>query len=96
MGLLDMLMGINNSLGDREIASDMLKDSKFAVISLGKTVTEITNPELKALMISHLMTAIKQHHQLSDLLIERDWYKPFLNPIQQVSDDMLMANNLQS
>jgi similar to spore coat protein len=96
MGILDMLMGINNPLGDREIASDMLKDSKFAVISLGKTVTEITNPQLKALMVNHLLTAINQHHQLSDLLIERDWYKPFLNPMQQVSDEILMANNLKS
>lgn len=46
MGLLDALMGDNTSLGNEELASDMLKDSKFAVTSLAAAVTEISNPEL--------------------------------------------------
>ena len=94
MGFLDMLMGIENPLGDQEIASDMLKDSKFALISLGKSITEVSNPKLKELVLSHLLTAIEQHHQLSDLASEKDWYKPFLTPRQQVSEDLQMAQNV--
>jgi len=94
MGLLNMLMGIENPLSDQDISSDMLKDSKFALISLGRAVTEVANPQLKLLILSHLLTAVKQHHQLSDLALDKDWYKPFLSPQQQVSADMRMAQNL--
>ncbi len=94
MGFLNMLMGIENPLGEQDIASDMLKDSKFALISLGKAVTEATNPQLKLLIVSNLLTAIEQHHQLSDLAINKDWYKPFQTPQQQVKDDLSMAQNL--
>ena len=94
MGFLDMLMGIENPLGDLEIASDMLKDSKFALISLGKAITEVTNPQLKELILSHLLTAVEQHHRLSDLASRKDWYQPFLTPQQQVRDDLHLAENL--
>ena len=95
MGILDLLMG-NNTLGDFDIASDMIKDSKFAVISLGRAVTEITNPQLKQQIESQLLTAIAQHHQLSDLAAQKDWYKPFLAPQQQVSQDLRMVDTLNS
>ncbi|TGE39955.1 spore coat protein [Desulfosporosinus fructosivorans] len=72
------------SLGDQEIASDMLKDSRFSLISLGRAVTEATNPQLKGLILSNLLTAVEQHHQLSDLASQKDWYKPLLTPQQQV------------
>ena len=94
MGFLNMLMGIENPLGDQDMASDMLKDSKFALISLGRAVTEVTNPQLKALILSNLLTAVDQHHKLSDLAAKKDWYKPFHTPQQQVRSDMSMAENI--
>jgi similar to spore coat protein len=96
MGLLDMLLGTNTTLGNQDIASDMLKDSKFAVISLAKAVTEVTNPQLKTLLVSQLFSTIEQHHQLSDLAASREWYLPFLPTQQQVSTDLQMAKNLSS
>jgi len=94
MGILDMLMG--NTLGDLDIASDMLKDSKFAVISLGRAVTEVAHPELKQLLESQLLTAIAQHHQLSDLANGKDWYKPSLAPQKQVSQDLQMTGSIKA
>jgi len=94
MGFLNMLMGIENPLEEQDIVSDMLKDSKFALISLGRAVTEVSNPQLKALIYSNLLTAVEQHYQLSDLAINKDWYKPFQTPQQQVQDDLSMAQNL--
>ncbi|MHB8073678.1 spore coat protein [Desulfosporosinus fructosivorans] len=94
MGFLDMLLGVENPLGDQEIASDMLKDSRFSLISLGRAVTEATNPQLKGLILSNLLTAVEQHHQLSDLASQKDWYKPLLTPQQQVRNDLSMAQNI--
>ncbi len=87
MGILDMLMG-NSTLNDSTIGSDMLKDSKFAVFSLAKAVTETAHPQLRQLLTNQLMTSVQQHHQLADLVSTKDWYKPFLAPQQQVGEDL--------
>ena len=92
MGILDMLMG-NNTLGDQTIGSDMLKDSKFAVFSLAKALTETANPQLRQLFADQLVTSVQKHHQLSDLVMAKDWYKPFLAPEQQLGEEVRMANN---
>lgn len=94
MGILDELFGIDNILGDQDFASDMLKDSKFAVTSLAKAVTVVTNPQLRELLENELLTAIDEHHQLSDIATSRDWYKPFLAPQEQVSNDLEASLNL--
>lgn len=93
MGLLNMLMG-GNMLGDPDLASDMLKDSKFSVIALAKAATETTNPELKELIESHLLTAVAKHHQLSDIAIAKGWYHPFALPPHQLTHDLHMADKL--
>lgn len=87
MGLLDKLFGMDSMLGDRDVVSDMLKDSKYAISSLAKAITVTTNPELRGFLEKELLTAINQHHQLSSLAVEKDWYKPFLAPTEQVSED---------
>ncbi len=90
MGILDMLMG-KTTLGDPTIGSDMIKDSKFAVFSLAMALTETANPQLRQLFASQLLLAIQQHHQLSDLVTAKDWYKPFLAPQQQVGEEVRLA-----
>ena len=96
MGLLGMLLGTDTTLGEQDIASDVLKDSKFSIIALAKAVTETTNPELKAIMINQLLTTIDQHHQLSDLVASRDWFKPFSTPQQQANIDINAAKGVTS
>lgn len=93
MGILDMLLG-NNTLDDKTIASDLLKDSKFAVFSLAKALTETANPGLRQLLTNQLITSVQQHHQLSDLLISKDWYKPFLVPEEQLAEDLQSAEKV--
>lgn len=93
MGILDMLLG-NNTLGDQTIGSDMLKDSKFAAFSLAKALTETTNPQLRQLLANQLIASVQQHHQLSDLVMAKDWYKPFLAPQEQLGEEVrIMARN---
>lgn len=94
MGLLDTLFGMDNMLGDRDIASDMLKDSKFGVISLSKAISITTNPQLREFLQNELLTAINQHHRLSGIATEKEWYKPFMAPKEQVSDDFQATQGL--
>ena len=87
MGILDLLMG-NNTIGDSTIGSDMLKDSKFAVFSLAKALTETANPQLRQLLANQLITSVQQHHQLADLVMNKEWYRPFLAPQAQLARDV--------
>ncbi|SDE00605.1 spore coat protein [Sporomusa acidovorans] len=97
MGLLDELFGDNNvtnaTLGDKDIASDMLKDSKFAVTSLAMMVTEISNPEVRTTLAKQLTSSVQMHQRLSDMLIHKEWYKPYASPQQQLSQDVHMTQN---
>lgn len=91
MGILTMLM--SDTFNEMDIASDMIKDSKFEVISLSNAVTEISNPELRHLLGGQLLTAIAQHHELSDLAASKEWYKPFHTPNNQVAQDIQLSSN---
>ncbi len=93
MGILDMLLS-NSALDDRIITSDMLKDSKFGVISLANALTETADQDLRQLLTNQLLTSVQQHHQLSDLVNEKDWYKPFLAPQEQLHEDLQIGKNL--
>jgi spore coat protein CotF len=88
-----MLAGITG-LAQIDLATDMLKDTKFTVITLAKAVTEVENPELKQVLADHLMTAIQQHHKLADLVVDKNWLQPFLEPADQVATDMQMTGKL--
>ncbi len=91
MGLLDMLTGNDTALSERDIASDMLKDSKFAVRMLAEAVTEVSHVELRRLLFKKLNAAVDNHYQLSDLVIKKEWYKPYLASEQQITSDLQMA-----
>lgn len=94
MGIFDMLTDNNSVLSDREIASDMLKDSKFAILSLGQAVTEIYNPQLRQVLAQQLRMAVSEHFELLDLTSRKDWYEPFLAPQQQIARDSRIADTV--
>lgn len=95
MGLLDALMGDNTSLSNQELASDMLKDSKFAVTSLAAAITEISNPELRQFFTRQLINSVEFHYRLSDLVTSKEWYHPFETPSQQLSFDVHQAEGIR-
>lgn len=81
-------------MDDRNLASDLLKDSKFAVISLGQAVSEITTPQLRQVMLKKLNSAVDFHYQLSDLAVSKQWYQPQLAPIQQLQQDFQLSQSI--
>jgi spore coat protein CotF len=88
-----MLTG-NSMLNEQTIASDMLKDSKFGIFSLAQALTETANHQLRQLFANHLLTSIQQHHQLSDLVMDKDWYQPYLAPHEQIAEDFRLTRDV--
>lgn len=56
MSLLSSLFASNKTskLTEEEIASDMLKDSKFSVLSLATAATQSVNPDLRNMLRDQL------------------------------------------
>lgn len=67
MSFLDTLLGNDDKLRDKDIALDMIKDSKFGATSLSAAVAEAVNPELRAMLKQQLDKAVTEHFDLSDM-----------------------------
>jgi similar to spore coat protein len=97
MSILSSILGLdNNSLGEKDIAMDMLKDSKFGVTSLCAAAAEAVNPELRNMLRSQLDAAVREHFELSDILIRKGWYPAFDSPQQQLTKEEETSKNLGS
>jgi similar to spore coat protein len=88
MGIMDNLMGSDMALNDKDIAFDMLKDSKFGLTGLTMALAECTNPQLRQMLSAQLNNCINEHHRLSDIAINKNWYQAYADPMQQVQTDL--------
>jgi similar to spore coat protein len=95
MSILGSLLGLDdNKLEEKDIAMDMLKDSKFTVTALSAAAAEAVNPELRNMLRSKLDTAVKEHFELSDLAIRKGWYPAFESPEGQLKQEKEKSQNL--
>lgn len=88
--------GNGTNLQDKDIALDMLITSKSDIGMLTKAITETTNPQLRQMLTNQLNTCINDHFRLSDMAINKGWYNAYANPQQQVQQDVIEAQNLNS
>lgn len=94
MGFWDMLLGNDNKLEGKDIAQDMIKDSKFGVTSLAAASAEAVNPELREMLGQQLNKAVDEHFELSDMVINKGWYPAHEQPIEQIKKDYEKSQNL--
>lgn len=87
MSFLDKLLGTDEKLIDKDIVQDMIKDSKFCSTSLSTATAEAVNPELRTMLKQKLDNAVKEHFELSDMVINKGWYPANDQPIQQLEKD---------
>lgn len=86
----------SSKLDDRNIALDMLKDSKFSINALAMATSEAINPQLRQILDTQLVEAVNEHHELSDIAINKSWYEAYEEPKQQLKDEIIEAKRLVS
>lgn len=86
----------NGKLSDKELALDMLKNSKNDITILSRAVSETMNPQLRQMLTNQLNACINDHFKLSDMAVQKGWYNAYSNPGQQIRQDMQEAQNLLS
>jgi len=104
MGWFEQLFGIDdsetsensatNEMMEKDVALDMLKDSKYTLNTMARAVTETTNPKLREILKKQLNEVVQNHFRLVDLSVQSDWYQPRLAPIELVKRDYEDAQTL--
>jgi similar to spore coat protein len=95
MSFLDKLLGNDDAtLSDKDIAQDMIKDSKFAVTSLSAATAEAVNPDLREMLRCQLDKAVSEHFELSDIAMEKGWYTAQDDPMEQLRNEYEASQEL--
>ncbi|MDF2547805.1 MAG: hypothetical protein K0R93_2703 [Anaerosolibacter sp.] len=93
--LLNTLMGNNgNQLDDQTIANDMLMGSKAAASAYLTATLECATPELRAMYGSSLNQIVGGHGALTELAVNRGWYKPYDMPDQQLTETVYQSQTV--
>lgn len=95
MSILDDFIGNDNTttLNDKDIASGLLGDVKFAISSLTKATSEAVNPELRSLVDSQLTSTVQSQHRLSDMMVQKGWYLAYESPENQLQSSLQEAQS---
>jgi spore coat protein CotF len=96
MGLRDLLKDKKAVLTDKDIAADMLKDSKFGLVGLTFAIAECTNPQLRQILSGMFLRCAADHHALTDLAMKKDWYPVNAAPLDQIRIDLVDSEQVLS
>jgi len=96
MGFRDILKDKKVILSDKDIAADMLKDSKFGLIGLTFALAECTNPQLRQILSGMFNRCAADHHALTDLAMKKDWYPVNAAPLDQIRIDLVDSEHALS
>jgi spore coat protein CotF len=93
--LLNTLMGNNGvKMDDQTIANDMLMGSKAGAGAYLTAALECATPELRAMYGTSLNQMIGGHGALTELAVNRGWYKPYDMPDQQLTETVYQSQSV--
>lgn len=93
--IIEYLSGLN-TLTDQIIANDLLLSAKNGVRNYAVAITEAATPELSATLSQQLEQNIDLYERVSNYMMERGWYRPWLlnEQLQMDLDNAETALNL--
>ncbi|MCK8817137.1 spore coat protein [Natroniella sulfidigena] len=86
MGNLMSSLVNGDNLKDQTVANDMIAGSKSAATAYLSAILESSTPELRSMYTDSLNQILAGHAALTDLAVNKDWYKPYDMPEQQLSE----------
>lgn len=75
-------------LTEKDIAMDLLSNSKVSITALAKVLTETTNPQLRETLKNELTACVNSHYRLSDIALDKGWYNAYADPQQQLQSEL--------
>lgn len=74
--IVENLTGMN-VLTDQVIATDFLIAAKSGVRNYALAITETASPHVRTVLKNQLEQAIATHEQITNLMLNRGWYKAY-------------------
>lgn len=87
-------MSMHTELTEKDIALDLMTNSKAGITTLTKVLTETTNAQLRDTLKNELTTCVDSHYRLSDMAINKGWYNASATPEQQLQEDLSSINTI--
>lgn len=74
--IIENLTG-TGAMTDQVVAADLLLSAKTGVRNYAIAVTEAATQEVRTVLHRQLQEAITTHEQVTQYMMERDWYNPY-------------------
>jgi len=79
-------------INDQVIANDTLMGAKLMAGSYLAATMESSTPEVRRMCSEFLTQVVLAHEGMTALAVKKEWYKPYLNPQQQVTEAFKQAD----
>ena len=83
--MIGNLIKSNVDIDDKLIAVSMLSAAKEAADLYLNSALTSTTPELRAIYSASLIQMVEGHTALTELSVNKEWFKPYDTPIQQLT-----------
>lgn len=83
--IVDSVKAAKKQLDDQTIANDMLMTSKASAAMYFMGALESFTPEMRAMCRSALNQTLDEYAILMELIVNRDWLKPYQSSEQQLA-----------
>lgn len=92
--MVDSMKAIKKQTDDQAIANDMLMASKAAASGYFMAVLESSTPEMRAMYKSALTQVLDEYSSLMELVVNRDWLKPYATAEQQLAEAYMQSGKV--
>ena len=83
--MIGNLIKSNVDIDDKLIAVSMLSAAKEAADLYLNSALTSTTPELRAIYSASLIQMVEGHTAITELTVNKEWFKPYDTPIQQLT-----------
>ena len=83
--MIGNLIKSNMEMDDKLIVSSMLSAAKEAADLYLNSALTSTTPELRAIYSASLVQMLEGHTALTELSVNKEWFRPYDSPIQQLT-----------
>lgn len=95
--LLNAIFGNDvTNMNNEVIANDMLAGSKTAAVTYLNATLECATPELRRLYMQYCNQAVQSHESITALAVQRNWYKPYEDPVIQLSETYKQSSSVNN
>ncbi len=92
--LINAIIGANKQMEDQTIANQLLAGSTAAANAYLAAVLAAATPEIQTMYSSSLNQIVTGHGTIKKLCINKNWYKPYEVPKQQLTESFMESQTV--